>query len=150
MKLNRNCPRCNADVWEIVDDMNEYYEYCAHCGLTVNKTVKSDLVDNFQCSECNCLDGKIEENKKLLAMRCKHCGKQVIILEKHTTLDNRSEEVQHRGASSSIFNILRCPKCHSTSVTTGARGYKLLTGFLGSNQTVNRCGSCGHTWKPGR
>ena len=43
---------------------------------------------------------------------------------------------------------LRCPKCGSTSVTTGSRGYSLLTGFLGSGKTVNRCGSCGHKWKP--
>lgn len=45
-------------------------------------------------------------------------------------------------------NTLKCPKCGSTAVTTGARGYSLITGFLGSGSTVNRCGKCGHTWKP--
>ena len=43
---------------------------------------------------------------------------------------------------------LKCPRCGSTAVTTGQRGFSLLTGFLGSNKTVNRCGKCGHTWKP--
>ena len=43
---------------------------------------------------------------------------------------------------------LRCPRCGSTVVTTTSRGYSLLTGFIGSNKTVNRCGKCGHTWKP--
>lgn len=43
---------------------------------------------------------------------------------------------------------LCCPKCGSTNVTTGARGYNIWTGFLGSGKTVNRCGSCGHMWKP--
>lgn len=43
---------------------------------------------------------------------------------------------------------LRCPRCGSTAVTTTSRGYNLLTGFIGSNKTVNRCGKCGHTWKP--
>ena len=43
---------------------------------------------------------------------------------------------------------LRCPRCGSTAVTTTSRGYSLLTGFIGSNKTVNRCGKCGHTWKP--
>lgn len=33
-------------------------------------------------------------------------------------------------------------------ITAGQRGYSLLTGFLGSNKTVNRCANCGHTWKP--
>lgn len=43
---------------------------------------------------------------------------------------------------------LRCPKCGSTSITAGQKGYSILTGFLGSNKTVNRCSNCGHTWKP--
>lgn len=43
---------------------------------------------------------------------------------------------------------IRCPHCGSLSITTGQRGFSILTGFLGSNKTVNRCGSCGHTWKP--
>lgn len=43
---------------------------------------------------------------------------------------------------------IRCPKCGSLSVTTGQRGFSVLTGFWGSNKAVNRCGSCGHIWKP--
>ena len=42
----------------------------------------------------------------------------------------------------------KCPKCGSTNITTGQRGFSLLTGFWGSNKTVNRCANCGHTWKP--
>ena len=42
----------------------------------------------------------------------------------------------------------KCPKCGSTNITAGQRGFSLLTGFLGSNKTVNRCANCGHTWKP--
>lgn len=44
--------------------------------------------------------------------------------------------------------VLRCPRCHSTAVTTGARGFSMVSGFLGSGKTVNRCGQCGYTWKP--
>lgn len=46
--------------------------------------------------------------------------------------------------------MLVCPHCGSTSVTTGQRGFSLFSGFLGSNKTVNRCGSCGWTWQPKR
>lgn len=42
----------------------------------------------------------------------------------------------------------RCPKCGSTSISTGQRGYSLLTGFFGSGNTVNRCSNCGYKWKP--
>lgn len=45
-------------------------------------------------------------------------------------------------------NILRCPRCGSTNVAIGQRGYSLVTGFWGSNKTVNRCGKCGYSWKP--
>ena len=45
-------------------------------------------------------------------------------------------------------NQVRCPRCGSTNITAGQRGYSLLTGFVGSGSTVNRCASCGHKWKP--
>ncbi len=43
---------------------------------------------------------------------------------------------------------VRCPKCGSTSVVTGARGFSIWTGFLGSGKTVNRCSKCGYKWEP--
>lgn len=46
------------------------------------------------------------------------------------------------------FLILKCPRCHSTAITTGTKGYGLIRGFLGSNKTVNRCGRCGYSWEP--
>lgn len=45
-------------------------------------------------------------------------------------------------------NTIKCPKCGSTNITAGQRGYSLLTGFIGSGNTVNRCAKCGHKWKP--
>lgn len=43
-----------------------------------------------------------------------------------------------------------CPKCGSTAVATGARGVNATWGLFGASNTVNRCGNCGHTWKPGK
>jgi DNA-directed RNA polymerase subunit M/transcription elongation factor TFIIS len=45
-------------------------------------------------------------------------------------------------------STVRCPRCGSTNITAGQRGYSLLTGFVGSGSTVNRCANCGHKWKP--
>lgn len=45
-------------------------------------------------------------------------------------------------------NVVKCPKCGSTNVTAGQKGYSLLTGFIGSGSTVNRCAKCGYKWKP--
>ena len=48
----------------------------------------------------------------------------------------------------SAKNILKCPKCGSTAITTGARGVNWTLGIIGASKTVNRCGKCGYTWKP--
>ena len=45
-------------------------------------------------------------------------------------------------------STVRCPRCGSTNITAGQRGYSLLTGFVGSGSTVNRCANCGHKRKP--
>lgn len=41
-----------------------------------------------------------------------------------------------------------CPRCGSTEITTGQRGFSFITGFIGSNKTVNRCAKCGYSWQP--
>lgn len=61
-------------------------------------------------------------------------------------IDQTEQEI----ASEFADNIGRivCPRCRSTAITTGTKGYGLIRGFLGSNKTVNRCGSCGYSWEP--
>lgn len=47
-------------------------------------------------------------------------------------------------------NVICCPKCGSTEYHAGARGFSLVTGFIGSGKTVLTCLKCGHRWKPGK
>lgn len=44
--------------------------------------------------------------------------------------------------------IVQCPRCGSTQITSGHRGFSFWTGFIGANKTVNRCANCGHHWTP--
>lgn len=44
---------------------------------------------------------------------------------------------------------LTCPKCGSTSITEGTRGFTLTTGFIGSGKFRYVCKDCGNKWKPG-
>lgn len=62
----------------------------------------------------------------------------------------KAENLAHQAAIKRERNTVRCPKCGSTQITTGQRGYSFFTGFLGSNKTVNRCAACGYSWKPGK
>ena len=45
---------------------------------------------------------------------------------------------------------LCCPRCGSSHVAIGHRGYSIISGFWGSNRTMNRCGMCGYRWEPRR
>lgn len=152
VKLDKPCEKCSSNEWICIDENNIYKQFCANCGNYV-EYIKIDYLRNFCCPECNCLSGTIEENNTFLAIRCKNCKKQTIVLEKHTTENRRQANsvpqepktlTEIRNSSS---NILKCPKCGSIAVTTGQRGYSLWTGFLGAGKTVNRCGSCGYKWK---
>lgn len=60
----------------------------------------------------------------------------------------RQEIAERQAREKAEKNRPRCPKCGSTVITTGQRGFSLLTGFIGSGNTVNRCSNCGHKWKP--
>lgn len=60
----------------------------------------------------------------------------------------RANNLQEQQIKQAEASKPKCPKCGSTNITTGQRGFSLLTGFWGSNKTVNRCANCGHMWKP--
>ena len=47
-------------------------------------------------------------------------------------------------------DIICCPQCGSTEYHAGARGFSIVTGFIGSGKTVLTCLRCGHRWKPGK
>ena len=59
-------------------------------------------------------------------------------------------QIQQSNETEDDKNQVKCPRCGSTQITTGQRGYNLFSGFLGSNKTVNRCANCGYSWKPKR
>jgi len=58
------------------------------------------------------------------------------------------EEIIKR--SSMAHTNIYCPKCGSTSITTGPRGVNFTLGLIGASKTVNRCANCGYTWKPSK
>lgn len=78
----------------------------------------------------------IEKAKKLIGQLAS-LGAEASLID-----ENGSKNYDHKEVP------LACPRCGSTSVTTGARGYSFVTGFLGSSKTTNRCGKCGHSWHP--
>lgn len=75
--------------------------------------------------------------------------KQKDIIEYGLKLSQFKNQLEQRNqVNQQEQNQVRCPRCGSTNITAGQRGYSLLTGFVGSGSTVNRCANCGHKWKP--
>lgn len=44
---------------------------------------------------------------------------------------------------------VHCPKCGSTNITEGTKGFSIMTGFIGSGKFRYVCKNCGNKWKPG-
>lgn len=75
--------------------------------------------------------------------------KQKDIIEYGLKLSQFKNQLEQRNrVNQREKNQVHCPRCGSTNITAGQRGYSLLTGFVGSGSTVNRCANCGHKWKP--
>ena len=76
--------------------------------------------------------------------------KQKDIIEYGLKLSQFEAQVRQQDAEwrASQANTVKCPRCGSTAVTAGKRGYSLISGFIGAGKTVNRCAKCGHKWKP--
>ena len=75
--------------------------------------------------------------------------KQKDIIEYNLKMSQFKAQLQQQKSSvPRTGSTVRCPRCGSTNITAGQRGYSLLTGFVGSGSTVNRCANCGHKWKP--
>ncbi len=60
----------------------------------------------------------------------------------------RTQVQQQENIRAQADSTVKCPRCGSTNITAGQRGFSLLTGFVGSGRTVNRCANCGHKWRP--
>ena len=115
----------------------------------------------IKCPSCN---KEILDNVRA----CPQCGydditSYILNIERKKDIARRQKELKEREIRDFKINhpveyiqpqtqpqkdIIHCPKCNSTAITTGARGVNNFWGFIGASKTVNRCGNCGYTWKP--
>ena len=67
----------------------------------------------------------------------------------HTQFNYAPAYSNRNNMYNSSQNVVHCPRCGSTSVTTEEQGYGLF-GWIGASQKKNLCQKCGHKWWPGR
>ena len=93
------------------------------------------------------LDGIEYDNIDFIVNQFKSIGCVITYKESNITtrnIINSKIENLRLGDKGSVI----CPRCYSTSITTGKRGFSMITGFIGSEKTVNRCSKCGFKWNP--
>lgn len=134
------CPECGREV-------SDKAEACIHCGypLSDKDRISLNMIPEFNYSTpCPiCSNTNYEYDDKTGYISCKQCG---CVVKENSQKHIKYIEQQNKLKQNN--NIPKCPKCGSTAITAGQRGYSLLTGFLGSGKTVNRCANCGYKWKP--
>ena len=131
------CEKCG---WELLREPNEIIDQhvCDRCGgkiIHTNETAEEMFLIERTSKDMDIIMAIIELKKN-------------DIIEYQSRISQFRAQAKADGCYDKPKPKLRCPKCGSEYITTGKRGYSLLTGFIGSGKTVNRCGSCGYKWKP--
>ncbi len=160
------CPECGKGI-------SSFAKSCPHCGFPLDDSTKKDY--NVILRSAGLIEtekkiwGEIKKNRALTGLECLDLTRELPSIILANTPYQKAIEFKDKmdaiGATveliecdktnhSEFFEILHgnspveCPRCHSDAVTTGSRGFSILTGFIGSGKTVNRCAKCGYKWEP--
>jgi len=152
------CPECGEDV-------SNKAAVCIHCGFPINEMDSKDccIIDGVSHNLSNIksrllnanLDDKEETNQIVydlgsqigsISLRAAAELARIILKTREVPETYNGSHLTHQ--SKKDDGKLHCPKCDSTNITTGSRGYNIVWGFIGSGKTVNRCGKCGYKWEP--
>ena len=66
------------------------------------------------------------------------------------TISSQTNTQKQTITEKTASDVIKCPKCGSTSIATINRGYSLVWGFIGSGSARNVCQSCGYKFIPGK
>lgn len=158
------CPECGNSV-------SDKAAQCIHCGYPLNESTlnnkqyciilletrqsKSEIVQYLMNNFGMTLSDGVEIFNNLPYMIIKEAtfDESKEISDKITSLGGVVQVKEYDpfidGNTTRVYtDELRCPRCGSTQVSVGTRGFSIWSGFIGSGKTTNRCGNCGYSWKP--
>lgn len=156
------CPYCGKADFKESEIGARYGGCCRICAMTLDQATKF-ATEHAKCPKCGNRGGSLLENENVIASKCNSCEEIMVVWEKDAEtgiIKDGKENIEALNAAYKKTGYptrpkrddapVRCPKCGSTSISTGSRGYSLAFGFIGANKTVNRCAKCGHRWEPRR
>ena len=139
------------------DNTNLGYYYCIDCEDVGRhkEDPNKETCDKCGSHDCICFPKGFTLNLQELwtlvyISKDKKFWQAMIDLKEKDIIEFNAKMAQFNQQKALEESKPRCPKCGSTSISTGARGVNYLWGFIGASKTVNRCSNCGHTWKPRR
>lgn len=167
-----NCPECSKEV-------SDRAATCIHCGYPLqsqhavqsiaSKSKKIVLIGKYNRSisleskfmnilpMIHIADGGkylYTDGEKVLIDGLSSCYSSVLKgkLEQiglKVRIDGSTSEIKFENPKNPSGKIC-CPKCGSLEYNAGAKGFSVVTGFIGSGKTVITCLRCGNRWKPGK
>ena len=124
---------------------------CVINGLSYDLSDLRDYVLNEQRKkETQPLDKAWELSKTINGLTGKAAIHLMAEIQETGEIPKTFNAIQYIHREEERDDTIRCPRCKSTAVMIGSRGYSVIWGFAGSGRTVNRCGKCGHKWDPRR
>lgn len=146
------CPYCKETSVQITDNPEKYGKCCAKCEEMISDRNNAWIQVFSHCEDCGSknVEEYISPIGTGIGTKCKECShiKITYFKDKTTGLLINAEDLYSLPKKTESSSKIRCPKCSSTSISTGSRGYSMVWGFVGSGKTVNRCANCGHKWEP--
>ena len=151
------CPECGKDI-------SSLSKACIHCGFPLEDSEKENIcvidgtehdltniknkllsVDvNNRDAVWNIFRELASQIGKITVYEAADLGEIIISSKQVPKSFSRSRKPLYKESNDEV----RCPKCNSAIITTGSRGFSIVTGFIGSGKTVNRCAKCGYKWTP--
>ena len=152
-----HCPECNNEI-------SDKAEQCIYCGFPLAQENTICVVNNtaWDMEYAKSLIDELDHNDlfersklcRALAdeLEIEYITASYLVREIHETgiipRTYSDEYVQSLVEEKEMQDKIRCPKCSSTQITTGSRGYSMVWGFIGAGKTTNRCANCGYKWEP--
>ncbi|MEK4509482.1 hypothetical protein [Paenibacillus sp. FSL K6-2524] len=134
----------------VIEDDNYYFVRCRVCG-------KRQAVSKNDCEES--LNGY--SINSVVSCRCGNSSTEIKVLDK----GNETISVNIMTNNVEEEDLIKCPKCKSTQITAGNKGFGLgkaavgglilgpvglLGGIVGSKKVKITCLKCGHNWEAGK
>lgn len=148
---NQYATRQNTYV-DIINDFDTYREKVA-------QEISNEIKQNMRNSKKSAQEQKIRKYYMQPIIKCPACEKEIsseaeicihcgyplrkMLIKKGYRTEEKTNIIHPAPA-----NILKCPKCGSTSITTEEIGYGTF-GWIGASQKKNLCQKCGYKWWPG-